>query len=156
VTENTSILDHATPRCMRTKQIDLGATLRQARKNAGLRQADTAVAIGVSRTTIVAIEQGERGVHADELRQLAALYHCAVDDFIGGSIQDARAERVVKRLLRAKQERIIERLLARSRQRQGGNLLVLIHALKQEEMEELAAVLLHRLIEIELSNEKEG
>ena len=59
--------------------IDLGARLRVARESAGLTQADAAADIGVARTTLVAIEKGQRRVQAGELQQLARLYGTSVN-----------------------------------------------------------------------------
>ena len=55
----------------RTKRI--GKRLRIAREAAKVTQADAADAAGVVRTTIVAIEKGQRRVRMDELQKLAAL-----------------------------------------------------------------------------------
>ncbi|MBI2908293.1 MAG: ImmA/IrrE family metallo-endopeptidase [Chloroflexi bacterium] len=52
----------------------LGLRLQEARKERGLTQQDAAQRIGVARTTLTAMEKGERSVRADELVQLAALY----------------------------------------------------------------------------------
>jgi len=63
-----------------TEQIDklpdeeIGKRLRIAREAAKVTQADAADAAGVVRTTIVAIEKGQRRVRMDELQKLAALY----------------------------------------------------------------------------------
>lgn len=53
---------------------DLGERLRIARENAIKTQAEAAEAIGVARTTLVAMEKGQRRVRIGELQQLAALY----------------------------------------------------------------------------------
>jgi Zn-dependent peptidase ImmA (M78 family)/DNA-binding XRE family transcriptional regulator len=58
---------------------ELGERLRIAREAAGLKQADAASAIEVARTTIVAIEQGQRRVRMNELQQLAKLYRTSVN-----------------------------------------------------------------------------
>lgn len=52
----------------------LGATLRQAREDRGWTQERVAQHLGVARTTIVAIEKGERRVKPEELVELATLY----------------------------------------------------------------------------------
>src|SRR5690242_12666549 len=53
----------------------IGERLRIARESAKkITQADAAESIGVARTTIIAIEQGQRRVRMDELQKLAALY----------------------------------------------------------------------------------
>jgi Zn-dependent peptidase ImmA (M78 family)/DNA-binding XRE family transcriptional regulator len=60
----------------------LGKRLQLARKKQGLTQADAANVIGVARTTITAIEQGERRLKADELIKLAEAYGRDVSDFV--------------------------------------------------------------------------
>ncbi|MDQ1231501.1 helix-turn-helix transcriptional regulator [Sphingomonas sp. SORGH_AS_0879] len=52
----------------------LGELLRDARENAKLTQAAAAQALNVARTTLVAIEQGQRRARLEELQKLAALY----------------------------------------------------------------------------------
>jgi Zn-dependent peptidase ImmA (M78 family)/DNA-binding XRE family transcriptional regulator len=58
---------------------ETGERLRIAREGAKITQADAASAIGVARTTIVAIEKGERRVRMSELQQLAKLYGTSVN-----------------------------------------------------------------------------
>ena len=57
----------------------LGERLRAARAKADLKQEDAAEALKMARTTLVAIEQGRRRVRPEELRQMAELYHTAVN-----------------------------------------------------------------------------
>lgn len=59
-------------------QAELGLRLRAARSNANLTQEAAAAAIGVSRTTLVAIEKGSRAAKPDELIALATLYDVSV------------------------------------------------------------------------------
>lgn len=66
----------------RLDQIDpaeLGERLRAARSNAGRRQEDAAAALNVARTTVVAMERGQRKVRPEELRQLAEFYGTTVN-----------------------------------------------------------------------------
>ena len=58
---------------------EAGERLRIAREGAKITQAAAARAIGVARTTIVAIEQGERRARINELQQLAKLYGTSVN-----------------------------------------------------------------------------
>jgi Zn-dependent peptidase ImmA (M78 family)/transcriptional regulator with XRE-family HTH domain len=60
----------------------LGEILREARKKCGMKQSDVAKLIYAARTTIVAIEKGERPVKATELNQLARLYGRSVSEFV--------------------------------------------------------------------------
>jgi Zn-dependent peptidase ImmA (M78 family)/DNA-binding XRE family transcriptional regulator len=71
----TIVLDNTNPQ-------ELGELLRQARQKCGMKQSDVAKAIYVARTTIVAIEKGERPVKAAELNQLACLYGRSVNEFV--------------------------------------------------------------------------
>ncbi len=61
---------------------ELGAELKKAREQRGLKQQDAAEMIGVSRTTIVAIEKGERRIKYSELIKLARAYGRSVSDFV--------------------------------------------------------------------------
>lgn len=60
----------------------LGERLQQARKKSGMTQADAAKIIDAARTTIVAIEKGERRLKPHELIKLARAYGRAVSDFV--------------------------------------------------------------------------
>lgn len=57
----------------------VGERLRKARETAKLTQADAARAAAMSRTTLIAIEQGQRRVRITELQQLARLYRLSVN-----------------------------------------------------------------------------
>ncbi len=61
---------------------ELGKELQQARTKRGLTQEDAANIIEVARTTITAIEKGERRIKADELIKLAHAYGYQVSDFV--------------------------------------------------------------------------
>jgi Zn-dependent peptidase ImmA (M78 family)/DNA-binding XRE family transcriptional regulator len=71
----TNILDNINLR-------SLGELLQQARKKCGMTQADAAKVIDTARTTIVAIEKGERRLKPNELIKLARAYGRAVSDFV--------------------------------------------------------------------------
>jgi Zn-dependent peptidase ImmA (M78 family)/DNA-binding XRE family transcriptional regulator len=71
----TNVLDSIDPR-------KLGDLLQQARKKIGMTQADAAKVIDAARTTIVAIEKGERRLKSNELIQLARAYGRAISDFV--------------------------------------------------------------------------
>jgi Zn-dependent peptidase ImmA (M78 family)/DNA-binding XRE family transcriptional regulator len=60
----------------------LGELLQQARKNSDMTQAEAAQIIDTARTTIVAIEKGERRLKATELIKLARAYGRAIGDFV--------------------------------------------------------------------------
>lgn len=59
--------------------VELGERLRTARETAKIKQADAASAVGMARTTLVAIEKGERRVRIDELQGLANQYGVSVN-----------------------------------------------------------------------------
>jgi len=58
---------------------DVGERLRIARESAGITQADAAASIDVARTTLVAIEQGQRRIRINELQRLSKLYRTSVN-----------------------------------------------------------------------------
>src|SRR3954452_4242994 len=58
---------------------EIGERLRVARDTAKLTQAAAAAASGMARTTLVAVEQGQRKPRIDELVQLARLYGTSVN-----------------------------------------------------------------------------
>ena len=60
----------------------LGRELQQARTKRGLKQAEAAQILNVARTTITAIEKGERRIKADEIIKLARAYGRQVNDFV--------------------------------------------------------------------------
>ncbi|MBQ1562845.1 MULTISPECIES: ImmA/IrrE family metallo-endopeptidase [unclassified Caulobacter] len=59
--------------------IEVGERLRIAREAAKVTQAAAAAALEVARTTVVAIEQGQRRAKLDELQRLASLYGISVN-----------------------------------------------------------------------------
>lgn len=71
----TNILNDLDPR-------ELGQELQKARKRSGYTQEQAAAVIGAARTTLTAIEKGERRIKADELIELARAYNRQVSDFV--------------------------------------------------------------------------
>lgn len=61
---------------------ELGRELRLARNRRGITQAEAAKVISAARTTIIAIEKGDRRVRADELISLASAYGSRVSEFV--------------------------------------------------------------------------
>lgn len=61
---------------------EVGRRLATARRQKGLKQQDVAESIGIGRTTMVAIEKGERRVKPEELLTLAEIYEREVGDFV--------------------------------------------------------------------------
>lgn len=68
----------------------LGARLQEARRARGFTQQDVAEEMGMARTTVVAIEKGERRITPDELIKLASLYGQSVSKLLNrtASTQD--------------------------------------------------------------------
>ena len=60
----------------------IGKELQDARKHRGMTQEAAAEVLGVARTTITAIEKGERRIKAGELIKLARAYGRQVSDFV--------------------------------------------------------------------------
>src|SRR6266481_4146836 len=58
---------------------NVGERLRVARENAKFTQEDAAKAIDVARTTVVAIEQGQRPARMSELQKLAKAYGTSIN-----------------------------------------------------------------------------
>jgi Zn-dependent peptidase ImmA (M78 family)/transcriptional regulator with XRE-family HTH domain len=58
---------------------EIGERLRLARETAKLKQSDVADSLKIARTTVVAVEQGQRRARMDELRQLAKLYGTSIN-----------------------------------------------------------------------------
>jgi Zn-dependent peptidase ImmA (M78 family)/transcriptional regulator with XRE-family HTH domain len=61
---------------------EVGERLRMARDAANFTQASAAEAVDMSRTTLVAIEQGQRRIRMDELQKLAKLYGTSVNGLL--------------------------------------------------------------------------
>src|SRR5437762_6707160 len=61
---------------------ELGKELQEARKKRGLTQEAAAQLLNVARTTLTAIEKGDRHIRADELIKLARAYGRQVSDFV--------------------------------------------------------------------------
>ncbi|RBY78675.1 XRE family transcriptional regulator [Blastococcus sp. TF02-09] len=65
------------------EQQAVGRRLRAARETLGLTQEDVAGALGIQRTSVIAMEAGRRNVSALELRRLARLYRRSVAWILG-------------------------------------------------------------------------
>lgn len=59
--------------------VQLGERLRQARVSAGLTQEEAAKTLELARTTLVAVEKGQRRVRAEELESLVRVYGVTVN-----------------------------------------------------------------------------
>jgi Zn-dependent peptidase ImmA (M78 family)/transcriptional regulator with XRE-family HTH domain len=68
-------LEHLSPE-------QVGERLRLAREAKKYKQADVAEKIDIARTTLVAIEQGQRKARIEEVRQLAKLYEVSINELL--------------------------------------------------------------------------
>ena len=64
------------------EQERLGSELLKIRLQKGLRQEDVSMKLGMARTTLVAIEKGDRKVRPDELVKLAECYEVSINDLM--------------------------------------------------------------------------
>lgn len=71
----STILDSFSPE-------DLGERLRLAREDRKLTQAVAASEAGMARTTLVAIEKGQRRVRLDELQKLTGIYRTTINELL--------------------------------------------------------------------------
>ncbi len=78
----------------------VGKRLRTAREKLGLTQDDVAGALGIPRTSIIAMEAGRRNVTALELRRLGRLYRRSVQWLLGEE-DDAAVESALYRATNA-------------------------------------------------------
>lgn len=67
----------------------VGARLREAREVVGLTQGDVGAALGIPRTSVIAMEAGRRNVTGLELRRLARLYRRDVAWLLGDDSDSA-------------------------------------------------------------------
>ena len=61
----------------------LGRRIQEARKARGLTQQEVADALSLARTTVTALEKGERRVRPDEIISMAGLFGRTVSDLVG-------------------------------------------------------------------------
>lgn len=67
----------------KNEQAEVAQRLRSARETLGLTQEDVASALGIPRTSVIAMEAGKRNVTALELRRMARLYRREVSWLLG-------------------------------------------------------------------------
>lgn len=65
----------------------LGRRIQEARKARGLTQQEVADALSLARTTVTALEKGERRVRPDEIISMAGLFGRSVSDLVGSREQ---------------------------------------------------------------------
>jgi Zn-dependent peptidase ImmA (M78 family)/DNA-binding XRE family transcriptional regulator len=88
--------------------VEVGERLRVARDQVGLTQADAANAVNLSRTTLVAIEQGQRRVRLEELRALAKLYKTSINEMLRQEAVTAELTPKFRKLFRDKNDPVEE------------------------------------------------
>jgi Zn-dependent peptidase ImmA (M78 family) len=71
----TNVLDTTDP-------VQLGERLRLARSRAGLTQQDAADRLNMARTTLIALEKGQRRLRAEELKAMAAVYGVSINTLL--------------------------------------------------------------------------
>lgn len=74
-----------------SKQL-IGKRLQEARKLAGLSQAQVAKLLGIHRPSVSEIEAGNRRVSADELKTLCDTYEISIDWVIGNKPEKVSAD----------------------------------------------------------------
>lgn len=77
------------------EQVEVARRLRSARETLGFTQEDVASALGIPRTSVIAMEAAKRNVTALEIRRLARLYRREVSWLLGEgpeSVQEGDAE----------------------------------------------------------------
>jgi Zn-dependent peptidase ImmA (M78 family)/transcriptional regulator with XRE-family HTH domain len=84
---------------------ELGERLRSARSQAGLTQEQAASSLGLARTTLVAIEQGQRRARADELLEFSRLYGASVGHLLRPSAPRTDLVAQFRRLMSSRSDR---------------------------------------------------
>ncbi len=121
--------------------IELGAALKRTRKAAGMTQEDAGQELGVARTTITAIERGQRHVRIQELRDLSVIYRCDISQFF--TVEEVPAEVIL-----SARKRVLKRIFTHPPDAKM-QITLEAAALSPKELERMAATLLHMLIERE-------
>ena len=67
----------------RDDRSELGTRLREAREYRGFSQEEVASHLGISRSAVSLLETGNRRLEALELRKLARLYQCKMEELTG-------------------------------------------------------------------------
>lgn len=99
----------------RTHRLEIGQRLKEARKLAGLSQAQAAHVLGIHRPSVSEIEAGNRRISAEELSELCETYDVAPDWVLGRSpetldIDDPKLQLAARELAKLKSDDL-QRLL---------------------------------------------
>ncbi len=107
------------------KKLVVASRLREARKMAGLSQAQVAKRLGLHRPSISEAEAGNRRVSADELAKLADLFDVSMSWLVGESadkldIHDDKIQLAARELRKLKPEDLDRLLIILASLRRGG------------------------------------
>jgi len=72
----------------------LGARLKEMRDYRGLSQEEVAKCLGVPRSAVSLMESGTRRLEALELKKLASLYQCGMDELTGSAAPEVQTEEI--------------------------------------------------------------
>jgi transcriptional regulator with XRE-family HTH domain len=105
----------------------IASRLREARKMAGLSQAQAAKELGLHRPSISEAEAGNRKVSADEIAKLAKLYDVSVSWLLGNgteklNIHDDKIQLAARELQKLKSDDLDRLLTLLASMRRGGDL----------------------------------
>lgn len=124
----------------------LGRVLRLARKQVKKTQGAVAEEIRLARTTLIAIEAGNRKVSSAELIRFARCYNVAVQDLLRAS--EATTQEIELLSLTEKQKHLLHMLLTMKPEKKIIRTLQFV-GMKRDELEQIASALLHELLETE-------
>lgn len=108
-------------------RMEIGLRLKEARKLAGLSQAQAASVLGIHRPSISEIESGKRRISAEELSELCETYDVATDWVLGRSpetldVTDPKLQLAARELSKLKSDDLkrLLRLMATMRDESDG------------------------------------
>jgi transcriptional regulator with XRE-family HTH domain len=87
-------------------QAEIGRRIMELRKTKGLSQEELAKNLGISRSSMVQIEQGNRYLDVQELQRLSLLLEFSIDDFLSKNFQPAHKEKIPETKKETMEERI--------------------------------------------------
>ncbi|MEQ8465657.1 helix-turn-helix domain-containing protein [Coleofasciculus sp. E1-EBD-02] len=110
------------------KKSIIAARLREARKMAGLSQAQVAKMLGLHRPSITEAEAGNRKVSADEITKMAEIYDVSVSWLLGEGadkldIHDDKIQLAARELRKLKPDDLDRLLTILASMRRGGEVL---------------------------------
>jgi transcriptional regulator with XRE-family HTH domain len=110
------------------KRSIIAARLREARKMAGLSQAQVAKRLGLHRPSITEAEAGNRKVSADEIAKLAEIYDVSLSWLLGEGadkldIHDDKIKLAARELRKLKPDDLDRLLTILASMRRGGEVL---------------------------------